>query len=81
MAKQREVERQFKGYHKGEDYDRAIEKARAEDQASYGTVRPAPPDPACDAILDKCYYVVCCGCCETDSREYDPDNQSSCTIL
>jgi hypothetical protein len=81
MAKQREVEKQFHNRAKNENYYEAMEKARAEDQASYGTVRPAPPDPACDAILDKCYYVVCCGCCETDSREYDPDNQSSCTIL
>ena len=55
MAKQREVEKQFHGRAKNENYYDAMEKARAADQASYGTVRPAPPDPACDAILDEWY--------------------------
>jgi len=83
MAKQREVEKQFHGYHKGYEYEKAMKEAKAADQASYAPARPAPSDPACDAILNKCYYVVCCGCCETDPREYDPDNQSSssCTVL
>jgi len=80
MAKQREVERQFKGYHKGEDYDRAIEKARAEDQASYGTVRPAPRDPEFAAQLDR-WETKCCGCCIADPENDNPENNSWCTIL
>ena len=80
MAKQREVERQFKGYHKGEDYDRGIEKARAEDQASYGTVRPAPRDPEFAAQLDR-WETKCCGCCIADPENDNPENNSWCTIL
>lgn len=80
MAKQREVERQFKGYHKGEDYDRAIEKARAEDQASYGTVRPAPRDPEFATQLDR-WETKCCGCCIADPENDNPENNSWCTIL
>lgn len=80
MAKQREVEERFRGYHKGEDYNRAMEKARAEDQASYGTVRPAPRDPEFAAQLDKC-DVVCCGCCRPDYEDDNPENNSCCTIM
>lgn len=80
MAKQREVEERFRGYHKGEDYNRAMEKARAEDQASYGTVRPAPRDPEFAAQLDR-WETKCCGCCIADPENDNPENNSWCTIL
>jgi hypothetical protein len=81
MAKQREVEKQFHGRAKNENYYDAMEKARAADDASYGTVRPAPRDPEFAAQLDKC-DVVCCGCCFADPENDAPENNSSCcTIL
>ena len=80
MAKQREVEERFRGYHKGEDYNRAMEKARAEDQASYGTVRPAPRDPEFAAQLDR-WETKCFGCCIADPENDNPENNSWCTIL
>ncbi|MBN8523409.1 MAG: hypothetical protein J0M23_06110 [Rickettsiales bacterium] len=82
MAKQREVEKQFHGRAKNENYYDAMEKAKAADQASYGTVRPAPRDPEFAAQLDKCCDVVCCGCCAPDYRDDNPeDNSSCCTIM
>jgi hypothetical protein len=81
MAKQREVEKQFHGRAKNENYYDAIEKARAEDQASYGTVRPAPRDPEFAAQLDKCCDVVCCGCCCTVDEHNPENNNVWCTIL
>lgn len=61
MAKQREVDKQFHGRAKNENYYDAREKGRAADDASYGTVRPAPRDPEFAAQADKCCDVVCCG--------------------
>ncbi|MBM3467108.1 MAG: hypothetical protein FJX70_04665 [Alphaproteobacteria bacterium] len=84
MAKQREVEKQFHGRAKNENYYDAMEKAKAADQASYGTVRPAPRDPEFRAQLDKGYNIICCGCCDPDPEHYDPDNPgntSCCTIM
>lgn len=78
MAKQREVEKQFHGRAKNENYYDAMEKARAADQASYGTVRPAPRDPEIDARYDDC-FTKCMGCCGHD--EHNPENNSWCTIM
>ena len=80
MAKQREVEQQFHGRAKNENYYDAMEKARAADQASYGTVRPAPRDPEFAAQLDR-WETKCCGCCIADPENDNPENNSWCTIL
>lgn len=77
MAKQREVEERFHGYHKGEDYNRAMEKARAEDQASYGSV-PVQRNAAVDSCFDDCHAKLM-GCCGHD--EDNPENNSCCTIM
>lgn len=78
MAKQSKVDERFRGFYKGEDYDR--EKENEQKQASYGTVRPAPRDPEFAAQLDRC-DVVCCGCCFADPENDAPENNSCCTIM
>jgi hypothetical protein len=80
MAKQREVEKQHHGYYKGYEYEKAKKEAKAADQASYGTVRPAPRDPEFAAQLDR-VDVVCCGCCFADPENDAPENNSCCTIM
>ena len=52
MAKQREVERQFHNRAKNENYYAAMEKARIEDQASYGSV-PVQRNASVDAWFDQ----------------------------
>lgn len=62
-------------------FDKQLREARAQDQASYGTVRPAPRDPEFRAQLDKCGSIVCCGCCD-DPNDTNPEHGGSwCTIL
>lgn len=77
MAKQREVEKQFHGYHKGYEYEKAMKEAKAADQASYGSV-PVQRNASVDAWFDQ--HCSCTGCCGHD--EHNPENNSSCcTIL
>ena len=80
MAKQREVEKQCPGQHGGCEYEKAVKEAKAADQASCGTGRPAPRDPEFAAQLDRC-DVVCCGCCFADPENDAPENNSCCTIM
>ncbi|MCP5363151.1 MAG: hypothetical protein H6910_00375 [Rickettsiaceae bacterium] len=76
MAKQREVEKQFHGRAKNENYYDAMEKAKAADQASYGTV-PVQRNAAVDAWFDQ--HCSCTGCCGHD--EDNPENNSSCCTI
>lgn len=73
MAKQREVEKQFHGYHKGYEYEKAMKEAKAADQASYGSV---PHTPTTDHFTS-----TCLGCCK-DPDDTNPEHGGSwCTIL
>lgn len=58
-------------------FDKQLREARAEDQASYGSV-PVQRNAAVDAWFDQ--YCSCTGCCGHD--EHNPENNSSwCNIL
>lgn len=73
MAKQREVDKQFHGRAKNENYYDAREKGRAADEASYSYV---PHTPTTDHFTS-----TCLGCCK-DPDDTNPEHGGSwCTIL
>lgn len=76
-SEQDKVDDQFRGYHKGYDYEKAMKKAIAQDRASHASV-PVQRNAAVDAWFDQ--HCSCTGCCGHD--EHNPENNSSCcTIL
>lgn len=77
MAKQREVERQFHNRAKNENYYAAMEKARIEDQASYGSV-PVQRNASVDAWFDQ--HCSCTGCCN-DPNDTNPEHGGSCCVI
>ncbi len=73
MSKQREVEEQFHGYHKGYNYEKAQKEALAQDQALYASV---PHTPTTDHFTS-----TCLGCCK-DPNDTNPEHGGSwCVIL
>ena len=76
MAKQREVEKQFHGRAKNENYYEAMEKARAADH-SYGSV-PVQRNASVDAWFDQ--HCSCTGCCN-DPNDTNPEHGGSCCVI
>ena len=77
MAKQREVEKQFHGYHKGYEYEKAMKESKAADQASYGSV-PVQRNASVDAWFDQ--HCSCTGCCN-DPKDTNPEHGGSCCVI